>query len=62
MRRKWVIGSASPIPCAHAGMPRNGNIKPDSRNGQEEEERHLHRLKLVLAMVEKVKPTADWRR
>ena len=25
-----MSGSASPMVCAHAGMPRNGNMKPDS--------------------------------
>ena len=29
MRRKCVSGSASPIVCAHSGMPRNGNMKPE---------------------------------
>ena len=31
MRRKWVSGNASLIYCAQSGMPRNGNMKPDSR-------------------------------
>ena len=36
--------------CAHSGMPRNGNMKPDEQHRrQEEEERHLHRLQLVAA-------------
>ena len=30
MRRKCVSGSTSPIACAQPGMPRNGNMKPDS--------------------------------
>lgn len=30
-RWKYVIGSTSPITCAHFGMPANGNMKPDSR-------------------------------
>ena len=29
-RRKCVTGSNSPIICAHAGMPRNGNMNPES--------------------------------
>ena len=28
--RKCVSGSSDPIHCAHSGMPRNGNMKPDS--------------------------------
>ena len=31
MRMKWVAGRTSPSHCAHTGMPRNGNMKPDSR-------------------------------
>ena len=30
MRRKWVRGMTSPIAWAQPGMPRNGNMKPDS--------------------------------
>ena len=30
-RRKCVSGSTSPIACAQPGMPRNGNMKPESR-------------------------------
>ena len=29
-RRKCVSGNASPMNCAQPGMPRNGNMKPDS--------------------------------
>ena len=49
MRMKWVSGSASPIHCAQCGMPRNGNSEARQQDiRQEEEERHLHRLQLVL--------------
>jgi hypothetical protein len=30
MRKKWVSGSTSPSACAQPGMPRNGNMNPDS--------------------------------
>src|SRR5882724_3237735 len=29
--RKCVSGRSEPIHCAHSGMPRNGNMKPESR-------------------------------
>ena len=46
--------------CAHTGMARNGNIKPDSRIDGKKKESHLHGLQLILATVEKVKPTAKF--
>lgn len=30
-RTKWVSGSVSPIHCAQTGIPRKGNMKPESR-------------------------------
>ncbi len=49
MRRKWVLGRQLPSHCAHTGMPRNGNMKPEIRiEGRKKKKRHLHRLQLVL--------------
>ena len=30
IRIAWVVGNSSPTHCAHGGIPRNGNINPDS--------------------------------
>ena len=55
--------STSPSHCAHSrhAAEREHEAREQDRR-QEEEERHLHRLQLVLGMVENVKPTARLRR
>jgi hypothetical protein len=59
MRRKCVSGSASPSHCAHAGMPRNGNMKPDSSiDGRKKKKVICIACSWFCASVEKVKPTA----
>src|SRR4030095_12368610 len=50
MRRKWVRGKTSPTIWAQRGMPRNGNMSPDSEiDGRKKgKQSHLHGLQLVL--------------
>ena len=59
IRRKCVSGSTSPIHCAHCGMPRNGNMKPESRiEGRKKKNAICIACSWFRAAVEKVKPTA----
>ena len=54
-RRKWVSGSTSPITCAQPGMPRNGNMKPESRiDGRKKKNVICIACIWVRASVEKV--------
>ena len=58
-RRKCVSGNTSPMVCAHAGMPRNGNIKPDSRiDGRKKKNVSCIACICDFATVENVKPSA----
>ena len=59
MRKKWVSGSTSPMACAQAGMPRNGNMKPvSSIDGRKKKNVSCMACSWLRAMVEKVNPTA----
>jgi hypothetical protein len=56
---KCVFGTASPITCAQPGMPRNGNMKPESRiEGRKKNIVICIACIWLLASVEKVKPIA----
>ena len=58
MRRKCVSGSASPSHCAQTGMPRNGNMKPDSRiDGSRKKKLICMACVMFCARLEKVMPT-----
>ena len=53
----------SPNVCVHAGMPRNGNMKPDSkREGRKKKKPICMAYNCVLAIVEKLSPTVSLRR
>ena len=59
MRMKCVAGSTSPIHCAHTGMPRNGNMKPDSRiEGSSRNTEACMAWSWFWVTVEMVKPMA----
>ena len=54
-----MSGNTSPITCAQPGMPRNGNMKPESRiEGRKKKNVICIACIWLLASVEKVKPIA----
>ena len=59
IRRKWVRGRHVPIHWAHTGMPRKGNMKPDSRiDGRKKKNAICIAWSWFLARVENVIPMA----
>ena len=59
MRMKWVAGMPSPSHWAHTGMPRNGNMKPDSRiDGSRMNTEACMAWSWFCVTVEMVKPMA----
>ena len=57
MRRKWVLGRQVPTHCAHSGMPRKGNMKPESRmDGRKKKNAICTACSWFCARVEKVMP------
>ena len=57
IRKKWVSGKISPRYCAQTGMPRKGNIKPESKSEGRKKKKVICRAwNCELAMVLKVKP------
>ena len=59
MRMKCVAGSISPSHCAQAGMPRNGNMKPESRiEGSRMKKEACMAWSWFWLTVDRVKPRA----
>jgi len=59
IRKKCVRGNTSPMCCAHTGMPRKGNMNPESsREGKKKKKAICTAWSWFSATVEKVIPMA----